>query len=261
MTEEQTGTRDRVVAQYGMLARAVAAGERIRDCDQDAFTEGGFGPAAYDDTGGLPETAVRASLGCGNPVAVAALGTGETALDLGSGGGIDVLLSARRVGPGGRVYGLDAAPEMIELARENAVAAGVANAEFLQGHIEDIPLPKGHVDVVLSNCVINLSADKPRVLAEAFRVLRPGGRFGVSDIVAADDVSPEQRAEAERTIGCGSAAVTVGEYRRQLLTAGFTQITITPAGDAGGGVYPAIVQAVKPAAPHDRASAIGPDSC
>jgi SAM-dependent methyltransferase len=249
MPEDPADTRDRVVARYGMLARAVAAGEQIRDCDPDASTEGDFGPAAYDDTSGLPEAAVRASLGCGNPVAVAALAPGETVLDLGSGGGIDVLLSARRVGPGGRAYGLDASPEMIELARANAAAAGVTNAEFLRGHIEDIPLPDGHVDAVLSNCVINLSADKPRVLAEAFRVLRPGGRLGVSDVIAADDVSREQRAEAEQRTDCAMGTVTAGEYRQQLLTAGFTQITITPLSDAAGPVCPAIVKAVKPAPP------------
>jgi len=182
-------------------------------------------------------------------VAVADLRPGETVLDLGSGGGIDVLLSARRVGPGGKAYGLDAAPAMIDLARANAAQARAANAEFLPGTIEDIPLPAGHVDVVISNCVINLSADKPRVLAEAFRVLRPGGRLGVSDVLAADGAGPQARAAAEQRTGCAAGTVTAGQYRQQLLAAGFTHITITPASDAGNGVYPAIIQAARPAAP------------
>ncbi len=160
-----------------------------------------------------------------------------------------MLLSARRVSPGGKAYGLDATPEMIALARANAADAGAQNAEFLQGSIEDVPLPDGHVDVVISNCVINLSADKPRVLAEAFRVLRPGGRLGVSDVIADDDADPSQRAAAEQRTGCGAGTVTAGEYRRQLLAAGFTQITITPTSDGGGGVHSAIIQAARPAAP------------
>jgi arsenite methyltransferase len=249
MPDDVPQVRASVVARYGGLARAAAAGEQIADCDPDAFAEGRFGAAGYADTSGLPEAAVRASLGCGNPVAVAALRPGETVLDLGSGGGIDVLLSALRVGPGGKAYGLDATPEMVGLARANAAAAGAGNAEFLQGGIEDIPLPDGHVDVVISNCVINLSADKPRALAEAFRVLRPGGRLGVSDVIADDDADPAQRAVAEQRTGCTTGTVTAGQYRQQLLEAGFTQITITPAAAAGGGLHPAIIQAVRPAAP------------
>jgi SAM-dependent methyltransferase len=174
VAEDIEQARSSVVARYSQLAREAAAGGQVTD------GEGCFGAVAYGDTAGLPEAALRASLGCGNPVAVTALEPGDTVLDLGSGGGIDVLLSARRVGPAGRVYGLDASPEMISLARANAAAAGAGNAEFLYGSIEDVPLPDGHVDAVISNCVINLSADKPRVLAEAFRVLRPGGRLGVS---------------------------------------------------------------------------------
>jgi len=248
--EDDAGqARAEVTARYGKLAQAAAAGERVIDREPGATADACFGLAAYNDLAGLPESAVRASLGCGNPVAIAALQPGETVLDLGSGGGIDVLLSARRVGPAGRVYGLDATPDMIGLARANAVTAGVENVQFLLGGIEDIPLPAGHVDVVISNCVINLSADKPRVLAEAFRVLRPGGRLGVSDIVADEDADPELRAAAERRTGCSNGTVTVGEYRRQLLVAGFTQVTITPVTDAGGGLRSAIVAAVRPSAP------------
>ena len=182
-------------------------------------------------------------------MAVAALEPGETVLDLGSGGGIDVLLSARRVGPAGLVYGLDASPEMISLARANAVAAGAGNVKFLLGSIEDVPLPDGQVDAVISNCVVNLSADKPRVLAEAFRVLRPGGRLGVTDVIAAEDADPALRAEAERRTGCASGTVTAARYRDQLLAAGFTQVRITPAADAGGGLSSAVIRAVRPAAP------------
>jgi L-amino acid N-acyltransferase YncA/SAM-dependent methyltransferase len=236
-----------VTGRYGELAQAAAAGERV--IDREPGSNGCFGPAAYDDVAGLPEGAVRASLGCGNPVAVAALQLGETVLDLGSGGGIDVLLSARRVGPTGKAYGLDATPDMISLARANAAEAGAGNVEFLLGGIEDIPLPDGHVDVVISNCVINLSADKPRVLAEAFRVLRPGGRLGVSDVVADEDADAALRAAAEQRTGCLSGTVTDVEYRQHLLAAGFTQVAITPVADAGGGLHSAIVAAVRPAAP------------
>ena len=255
MAEDTEQARSSVVARYSQLARAAAAGGQVTD------GEGCFGAAAYGETGlpeaygetGLPEAALRASLGCGNPVAVAALGEGETVLDLGSGGGLDVLLSARRVGPTGRVYGLDASPDMISLARANAAAAGAENVEFLHGSIEDVPLPDGHVDAVISNCVVNLSADKPRVLAEAFRVLRPGGRLGVSDVIAAEDADPALRAEAERRTGCASGTVTAAQYRDQLLAAGFTQVRITPAADTaadtGGGLFSAVIRAVRPAAP------------
>jgi L-amino acid N-acyltransferase YncA/ubiquinone/menaquinone biosynthesis C-methylase UbiE len=247
MTDEAGQVRARVLARYGELARAAAAGEHVTDCAPDAFAEGDFGAASYDGVSGLPEGAVRASLGCGNPVAVAAVQPGETVLDLGSGGGIDVLLSARRTGADGRVYGLDGAPEMVGLARANAAAAGAGNVEFLQGSIEDIPLPDGHVDVVISNCVINLSADKPRALAEAFRVLRPGGRLGVSDVIADDDADPVERAAAEQRTGCTTGTVTAGQYRQQLLAAGFIQVAITPATE--GTLRSAIIQAVRPVAP------------
>ena len=248
-TSDPQQTRAAVTARYSGLARAARAGQQVSDCDPGPFAAGCFGAAGYDDTGELPEGALRASLGCGNPVAVAELRPGETVLDLGSGGGIDVLLSARRVAPGGKAYGLDGSPDMITLARENATHAGVTNAEFLHGHIEDIPLPDGHVDVVISNCVINLSADKPGVLAEAFRVLRPGGRLGISDVIADDGLDPAQRAEAEQRTGCTTGTLTAGEYRSLLLASGFTSIHITATGDTEPGLRSAIIQATRPAAP------------
>jgi L-amino acid N-acyltransferase YncA/2-polyprenyl-3-methyl-5-hydroxy-6-metoxy-1,4-benzoquinol methylase len=243
------GIRAAVTARYSGLARTARSGQQISDSGPDAFEAGCFGAAGYDDTRGLPDGAVRASLGCGNPVAVAQLHPGETVLDLGSGGGIDVLLSTRRVAPGGKAYGLDGSPDMIALARDNAAQAGVANAEFLHGHIEDVPLPEAAVDVVISNCVINLSPAKPRVLAEAFRVLRPGGRIGVSDIIASEGLDPAQRAEAERLTGCTTGTLTASEYRSLLLDAGFARITITATNDAAPGLHSAIVQAVRPGAP------------
>jgi L-amino acid N-acyltransferase YncA/2-polyprenyl-3-methyl-5-hydroxy-6-metoxy-1,4-benzoquinol methylase len=248
-TPDPGQTRVAVTARYSGLARAARAGQQITDCDPGPFAAGCFGAAGYDDTGELPEGALRASLGCGNPVAVAELRPGETVLDLGSGGGIDVLLSARRVAPGGKAYGLDGSPDMITLARENATQAGVTNAEFLHGHIEDIPLPSGHVDVVISNCVINLSADKTGVLAEAFRVLRPGGRLGVSDVIADEGLAPAQRAEAEQQTGCTTGTLTAGEYRSLLLATGFIGIQITGTADAEPGLRSAIIQATKATAP------------
>ncbi|MFI7042095.1 arsenite methyltransferase [Microbispora rosea] len=249
MSENVEAVRAGVVTRYGELARAAQAGEQVIDCGSQELTGGCFGAAGYDDTTGLPDGALRASLGCGNPVAVAGLQPGETVLDLGSGGGIDVLLSARRVGPTGKVYGLDATPEMIELARANAVEAGATNVEFLHGHIEDIPLPDAGVDVVISNCVINLSADKPRVLAEAFRVLKPGGRLSVSDVIADDGLQPTERAEAERLVGCTAGTLTEAEYRALLAEAGFTAYTITRTHPATGGLHSAIVRASTAAAP------------
>ncbi len=184
----------------------------------------------YDvsQVGQLPETAVLASLGCGNPTALAELRPGEVVLDLGSGGGIDVLLSARRVGPAGKAYGLDMTDEMLALAEENKRKAGVANVEFLKGEIEDIPLPDNTVDVIISNCVINLSADKDRVVAEAFRVLKPGGRFAVSDVVTRGEMLPEIRKSVLLWVGCVAGALEEDEYRTKLAAAGFEDIGIEP---------------------------------
>jgi SAM-dependent methyltransferase len=179
-----------------------------------------------EETSVIPEAAVRASLGCGNPTALAELKPGETVLDLGSGGGIDVLLSAQRVGPTGKAYGLDMTDEMLALARDNQRQAGVANVEFLKGDMEQIPLPDQSVDVIISNCVINLAADKDKVLGEAFRVLRPGGRFAVSDVVVRGNVPPEIRRSVELWIGCIAGALEENEYRAKLTAAGFTTVDL-----------------------------------
>jgi len=195
----------------------------------------------------LPDAAVMASLGCGNPVAVAELREGERVLDLGSGGGIDVLLSARRVGPTGRAFGLDMTDEMLALARRNAAEAGATNVEFLKGHIEAIPLPAESIDVVISNCVVNLAADKPAVFREIARVLRPGGRIGISDIVADDALTPEQRAERGSYTGCIAGALSFGEYRRGLEAAGLTNVSIEVSHRVADGMYSAIARATKPA--------------
>jgi SAM-dependent methyltransferase len=181
-----------------------------------------------DETAGLPADAIAASLGCGNPTALAELKPGETVLDLGSGGGIDVLLSARRVGPTGKAYGLDMTDEMLALARENQRKAGVQNVEFLKGEIENIPLPDNSVDVIISNCVINLSADKDRVLKESFRVLKPGGRFAVSDVVVRGELPTEIRRRLELWAGCIAGALEESEYRAKLAVAGFEQIDVEP---------------------------------
>jgi SAM-dependent methyltransferase len=238
--------RDIVIARYSGLARDALAGGDITDCDPGASAEGCFGAAAYTGADGAPEAALRASLGCGDPLAVASLRPGEAVLDLGSGGGLDVLLSARRVAPGGTAYGLDASQDMLALARANAAAAGVTNATFLHGHIEDIPLPDGHVDVVISNCVINLSTDKPGVLAEAFRVLRPGGRLGISDVIADEGADPARLAAAEQEIGCLNGALTQRQYLGLLQAAGFAEATIRLTHEAGPWLHAAIIQAVRP---------------
>lgn len=230
---------------------------------QSALTvgQGCCGPDSEDVTGGqytaaelssLPEDASGASLGCGNPTAVAELREGETVLDLGSGGGIDVILSARRVGPTGFAYGLDMTEEMLALARRNAAEADVANVEFLKGLIEEVPLEDETVDVVISNCVINLSVDKPSVFAEMFRVLRPGGRLGISDIVADDSLSPEQRAERGDWVGCIAGALSVSEYRSGLREAGFVDVELTPTHEAAEGMYSMIIRAVKPSRRPER---------
>jgi arsenite methyltransferase len=205
--------------------------------------------SAYDDAdrAELPEAAALASLGCGNPVAVAELREGETVLDLGSGGGIDVILSVRRVGPAGKAYGLDMTDEMLALARRNVRDAGAPNVELLRGRIEDVPLPAETVDVVISNCVVNLSPDKPAVLREAFRVLVPGGRIGIADIVAEDRLSPADRAARGSWSGCVAGALAVGEYRALLADAGFRDASVTLTHRVADGVHGAIVRATKPA--------------
>jgi arsenite methyltransferase len=195
----------------------------------------------------LPDAAVMASLGCGNPTAVAELHEGERVLDLGSGGGIDVLLSARRVGPTGRALGLDMTDEMLALAQRNAAEAGVANVEWLKGQIEAIPLPAASIDVVISNCVVNLAADKAAVFREIARVLRPGGRIGITDVVADDALTPEQRAERGAWADCVAGALSFAEYRSGLEAAGLADVSLTVGHRVGDGLYSAIVKAVKPA--------------
>ncbi|NLT05122.1 MAG: arsenite methyltransferase [Solirubrobacterales bacterium] len=209
-----------------------------------------FGSGLYADVdrAALPDAAALASLGCGNPTAVAELHPGETVLDLGSGGGIDVLLSAQRVGPDGFAYGLDMTDEMLALARANAAEAGADNVEFLKGEIEAIPLPDDSVDVVISNCVINLSADKPRVLAEAARVLRPGGRFAVTDVVADPGMAPATRADLAEWAGCIAGALTVADYERELAAAGFGEIEIRETHRVHPEAGSAIIRARRPAA-------------
>jgi SAM-dependent methyltransferase len=228
---------------YAGAARAAADGTAAC-CGPD---QSKWGTGNYDDLEDLPDAAALASLGCGNPIAVAELHEGETVLDLGSGGGIDVLLSARRVGPSGYAYGLDFTPEMLELARRNAVEAGATNVEFLDGHIEAIPLPNESIDVVISNCVINLSPDKPAVFAEMYRVLRPGGRIGVSDVVTEDRLTDDERIERGSYVGCIAGALPVTEYEHGLREAGFADVSITFTNEVGDGVHSAIVKATKPA--------------
>jgi arsenite methyltransferase len=208
-----------------------------------------FGASLYEkgETDGLPEEAILASLGCGNPLAVADLHEGERVLDLGSGGGIDVLLSARRVGPGGYAYGVDMTDDMLALARANAAKAGATNVEFLKGQIEAVPLPDAAVDVVISNCVINLSTDKPAVLAEMFRVLVADGRIGISDVVAEDQLTPADRAAAGSYVGCIAGALSRSEYLDGLVAAGFTDPSVTFTNEAAPGMHSAIIRAVKPA--------------
>jgi SAM-dependent methyltransferase len=225
--------KEAVKEKYGQAALRVHSGGSSCCGASAALLDGSCDPITsnlYDaaQTGSLPEEAVLASLGCGNPTALAQLNPGETVLDLGSGGGIDVLLSARRVGPTGKAYGLDMTDEMLALARENQRKAGVENVEFLKGEIEHIPLPDNSVDVVISNCVINLSADKDRVLREAFRVLKPGGRFAVSDVVTRGEVPAEVRDNMLLWVGCIAGALADEQYTAKLVAAGFSGIDVEP---------------------------------
>jgi arsenite methyltransferase len=278
-----TDLKDVIREKYGDAATRAAAGESKSGC---CGTSCGCGDPItadlYDatETAGLPKEAVEASLGCGNPTALIELQPGDTVLDLGSGGGIDVLLSARRVGPSGKVYGLDMTDEMLALARENQRNAGVANVEFLKGDIEHIPLPDNSVDVVISNCVINLSSDKPQVLREAFRVLKPGGRFAVSDVVVRGEVPANIRRSVELWVGCVAGALQETEYRTYLSSAGFEAVTVDPwrvyrvedarelltstgidveaaAAQADGKFASAFIRATKPAA----SACCGPSCC
>ena len=249
MTTTPNPIHIQVKEHYAAAANVAAAGStpccepQVSQCcePQDQV----WGTANYDDLSDLPDAAALASLGCGNPTAVADLREGETVLDLGSGGGLDVLLSARRVGPTGYVYGLDMTPEMLALARRNAAEAGATNVEFLEGQIEGIPLPDSSVDVIISNCVINLSPDKPAVFAEMFRVLRPGGRLGISDVVTEDRLSAQDRLERGSFVGCIAGALPVSEYESGLRDAGFSDVAITFINSVGDGVHGGIIKAVK----------------
>jgi arsenite methyltransferase len=265
MTQQQTdpdGVREQVRRRYAAAATQVAGGQggcgcgQPSDCGCDSgccggatAEEPGFGAELYTgvDRDALPDAAVLASLGCGNPTAVAELRHGETVLDLGSGGGIDVLLSARRVGPTGKAFGLDMTEEMLALARGNATEAGATNVEFLKGQIEAIPLPAATVDVVISNCVINLSIDKPAVFSETFRVLKPGGRIGITDVVAEDHLTPKDRAERGAWVGCIAGALSKAEYEAGLAAAGFTGVSVTFTHQVGDGLHSAIIRATRPA--------------
>ena len=252
MTTSADELREEVRRKYAEAARAAAAGDRAGcgggSCCADGAAEGDFGEALYaaEERGELPETAVLASLGCGNPTAVAELREGETVLDLGSGGGIDVILSAKRVGPTGRAFGLDMTDEMLALARANAAEAGVENAIFLKGAIEEVPLPAESVDVIISNCVVNLSVDKAAVLTEMARVLRAGGRLGVSDVVAEDRLTSDERAARGDYVGCIAGALSVSEYEEGLKAAGFADVSVTFTHEVADGMHGAVVKAVKP---------------
>jgi SAM-dependent methyltransferase len=266
MIDADSETRERVRARYAAAATAVARGSRdalnVIDagqsccspsenascCGGSGTVDDAFGSSLYsaDEQGELPAEAVAASLGCGNPMMVADLHVGETVLDLGSGGGIDVLLSARRVGPTGFAYGVDMTDEMLELANANKAKAGATNVEFLKGTIENVPLPDAAVDVVISNCVINLSTDKPQVLAGMFRVLVPGGRIGISDVVAEDHLTPADRAERGSYVGCIAGALSRSEYLDGLAAAGFTDAEVTFMHEAAPGMHSAMIRALKP---------------
>jgi arsenite methyltransferase len=252
--------REEVRRRYAESARAVAEGPDGCGCGSgsccavDESEAGMFGSALYDaeQQRELPGAAALASLGCGNPTAVADLREGETVLDLGSGGGIDVILSGKRVGPTGTAFGLDMTDEMLALAQRNVADSGLTNVHLLKGVIEQIPLPADSVDVVISNCVVNLSVDKPAVLDEIARVLRPGGRIGISDIVAEDRLSPEDRAERGSYVGCIAGALSRGEYRAGLEAAGFEQVAVEFTHEVADGMHGAIVKAVKTRKPEAR---------
>ena len=256
MTTTADELREEVRRRYAESALAVAGGSAgcgcgsggcCDDSSASVVSSAKFGEVLYDaeQRGELPEAATLASLGCGNPTAVAELREGEVVLDLGSGGGIDVILSAKRVGPAGTAYGLDMTDEMLALAQENARAAGVTNVHFLKGVIEEIPLPASSVDVVISNCVINLSVDKPAVLTEIGRVLKPGGRIGISDVVAEDRLGSEERAERGSYVGCIAGALSKGEYEAGLEAAGFDAVSVEFTHEVADGMHGAIVKAVK----------------
>jgi arsenite methyltransferase len=253
MTNQADELREEVRRRYAESARAVAE-ETVgcgcgsgSCCAPDAADSASFGEALYDaeQRGELPEAAVLASLGCGNPIAVAELREGETVLDLGSGGGIDVILSAKRVGPTGVAYGLDMTDEMLALAQRNVSDSGLRNVHLLKGVIEQIPLPAESVDVVISNCVVNLSVDKPAVLSEIARVLKPGGRIGISDVVAEDRLAPADRAERGSYVGCIAGALSKSEYESGLEAAGFDEISVAFTHEVTDGMHGAIVKAVK----------------
>jgi SAM-dependent methyltransferase len=260
MTTTTDELREEVRRRYAESARTVSEGTGTSSCGGGSCcVDGGsdaakFGEALYDaeQRGELPEAATLASLGCGNPTAVAELQEGETVLDLGSGGGIDVILSAKRVGTSGVAYGLDMTDEMLALGQRNAREADVTNVHFLKGVIEQIPLPAESVDVVISNCVINLSVDKQAVLTEIARVLRPGGRVGISDIVAEDHLTPEERAERGSYVGCIAGALSKSEYEAGLEAAGFEQVAVEFTHQVADGMHGAIVKAVKTTEPERR---------
>ena len=248
-----TDVREQVRERYAEAAVSLSAGcgcgcdcESIGCCGEEATTLFGQGLYGADERAGLPENAVTASLGCGNPLALVELNEGETVLDLGSGGGIDVLLSGKRVGPTGTVYGLDMTDEMLALARENAAKAGATNVHFLKGLIEEIPLDDASVDVVISNCVVNLSPEKDKVLAEVARVLRPGGRIGISDVVAEDRLSVADRAERGSHVGCIAGALSVSEYRDGLASVGLVNVEVEFTHAVADGMHGAMVRASKP---------------
>jgi arsenite methyltransferase len=260
MTTTADELREEVRRRYAESARTVTessqglccgSGSCCADGESDAAN---FGEALYEaeQRGELPEAAVLASFGCGNPTAVAELHEGETVLDLGSGGGIDVILSAKRVGETGIAYGLDMTDEMLALARQNAEQAGIRNAIFLKGVIEEIPLPADSVDVVISNCVINLSVDKPAVLTEIVRVLKPGGRIGISDIVAEDHLSPEERATRGSYVGCIAGALSKAEYEAGLDAAGFENVSVEFTHQVADGMHSAIIKAAKTRQPERK---------